>query len=110
MDQFHIHFTHSWKERNHRISAKSTGYEALLTTKVKDKENQLPNKLAQEPQYTVDVDGFVKMFYCWTHGLGFNPKHTSCTCNSKAEGHRDEATVKKRLGGSNRIMSSRQQA
>ena len=40
------------------------------------------------------------MFYCWSHGLGFNPKHTGETCNNKKDGHKPEATVKNRQGGS----------
>ena len=31
-------------------------------------------------------------FYCWTHGRGFNTTHTSDTCNTRADGHKEEAT------------------
>lgn len=34
--------------------------------------------------------------YCWTHGAC---RHTSDTCNTKAPGHRDEATFTNKLGG-----------
>ena len=47
------------------------------------------------------------MYYCWTHGLGKNRKHTSATCNNKAEGHKDEATADNMMGGNNKIMSAR---
>ena len=39
--------------------------------------------------------------YCWT--CGYNPigkGHTSKTCKNKAPGHKDEATVANRMGGS----------
>ncbi len=38
-------------------------------------------------------------FYCWTHGLGKNPKHTSATCTNKQEGHKEDATAWDRKGG-----------
>ena len=40
--------------------------------------------------------------YCWTHGRTKNPKHTSATCKNRAEGHKEEATLSNRLGGSNK--------
>ena len=39
------------------------------------------------------------MYYCWTHGLGFNQSHTSATCTSKGPGHQDNATCTHKLGG-----------
>jgi hypothetical protein len=38
--------------------------------------------------------------YCWTHGHRVGPKHTSATCQSKAEGHQDAATRENTMGGS----------
>jgi uncharacterized phage-associated protein len=35
--------------------------------------------------------------YCWTHGRG---NHKGCDCNSKAPGHKDEATITNKMGGS----------
>ena len=37
--------------------------------------------------------------YCWTHGCC---AHWSRNCNNKAQGHKDNATFRNRLGGSNR--------
>jgi hypothetical protein len=39
-------------------------------------------------------------FYCWTHGYLVAKNHTSATCRSKAEGHKDEATRENNMGGS----------
>jgi hypothetical protein len=72
---FTANFTHAWKECNRRISAKAAGYQALLATKEEDKENIGPT-VSSKPD--VNVDG-IKMYYCWSHGLGFNSNHTSCT-------------------------------
>ena len=41
-----------------------------------------------------------ELFYCWSHGFGTNPDHTSCKCNRKKEGHIDSATKRNRQGGS----------
>jgi hypothetical protein len=35
--------------------------------------------------------------YCWTHGRG---NHLGCDCNAKAPGHKDEATITNKMGGS----------
>ena len=37
-------------------------------------------------------------FYCWTHGAG---NHKSGDCRNKKEGHKDNATIDNRMGGSN---------
>lgn len=42
-------------------------------------------------------------FYCWSHGLGRNPAHTSTTCSNQCPGHRTEATLNNMLGGCNNI-------
>ena len=41
--------------------------------------------------------------YCWTHGRTRNNGHTSAKCRNKAEGHKDEATLDNRMGGSDRF-------
>ena len=40
--------------------------------------------------------------YCWTHG---GCGHTSDKCNTKAEGHQDEATFERKMGGSKAYCS-----
>ena len=42
--------------------------------------------------------------YCWTHGLGFDPNHTSMTCLRKAPGHQDEATLFNMMNGTRTIQ------
>jgi len=46
------------------------------------------------------------VFYCWTHGLGFNQNHTSATCSKPADGHCQTTTIKNMHGGNNTIMSN----
>ena len=40
--------------------------------------------------------------YCWTHGYRVGVGHSSATCTSKAEGHKDAATRTNNMGGSQR--------
>jgi hypothetical protein len=51
------------------------------------------------PAQGVDEDG-TPVSYCWSHGITSNLAHTSCTCNRKKEGHKDDATLNNKMGGS----------
>jgi len=42
--------------------------------------------------------------YCWTHGCDLHLKHTSKTCKNRAPGHKEEATLHNRMGGSTRYL------
>jgi hypothetical protein len=56
---------------------------------------------------TSDKDYTLCDHYCWTHGLGYDPAHTSATCKFKATGHKDEATRHNKLGGNTNIRRIR---
>jgi len=53
-----------------------------------------------------DVGG-IRMYYCYTHGLGMNSNHTSQTCSNPNATHQREATVDNMQGGNNTIMLPR---
>lgn len=53
------------------------------------------------------MGGRIKMYYCHTHGLGYDREHTSITCNRKAPGHVDSATVIDMQGGTQKIAKYR---
>jgi hypothetical protein len=53
---------------------------------------------------SVILPNSVKMYYCWSHGLGINKQHTSPTCTFKKDGHIDMATADNMQGGCNLIM------
>jgi len=61
--------------------------------------------VAASARPVITNDG-LNMYYCWTHGLGFNHNHMSSTCSNPAEGHCTSATVKNMQGGNNTIMSN----
>jgi hypothetical protein len=56
----------------------------------------------KEKSNTVVTDN-APLSYCWTHGSSKNVKHTSKTCENKAEGHDDNATMKDKKGGSTKV-------
>ena len=49
------------------------------------------------PRKGMDPDG-----YCWTHGFRVAFGHSSATCYTKADGHKDEATRHNNMGGNQR--------
>ena len=63
-----------------------------------DNEQKMLEKLMRMMTGKQKVDK--KIFYCWTHGFGTNPRHTSCTCLKPDEGHNKDATKTDRKGGS----------
>ena len=44
--------------------------------------------------------------YCWTHGRTYNDLHISCTCKNRKEGHKENATLHNRMGGSDKNCSN----
>jgi len=64
--------------------------------------NALPVQPA--PPTAITTNNGISMYYCWTHGLGFNRTHTSATCSNLANGHCLNATVKNMPGSNNTIM------
>jgi hypothetical protein len=46
--------------------------------------------------------------YCWTQGITASTNHTSATCNSPADGHKQEATHQNKMGGSTEQFRPRQ--
>ena len=132
MKEFRKHLNYQDKLRRQSMTSKTAGYHSAnhadgratadaatldtastmstLTAKlaaalIAQAKTAPPNAAARNARlkrYCVEADT-IKLFYCWTHGLGRNPKHTSATCRAKATGHRDDATILERLGGSNVI-------
>ena len=118
---FKTHFNRENKERLRKLTAKTAGYhganQALTnntqenlqeTSAVATTKNSKPpsGKTATNP-FGVNVGNNRTMYYCWTHGLGKNPNHTSPNCKNKATGHQDTATADNLMGGNDRIMSGR---
>jgi hypothetical protein len=97
--QLKTHFNRADKERHRTLTTRDGGYAGAATYPATE-PNQ-PRALAP-PQGSLD-----RLHYCWSHGLGPNNRHTSRNCQTKAPGHRDEATATNMLGGCNNIHRRR---
>ena len=125
--EFREHFTNENKERLRKLTTSQLGFHsANVTTAVAQlnladtptehsanaaigtwpKPPPTPmSRVPRTPTPHVVTDDGVHMFYCWTHGLGFNPTHTSATCDKPAVGHCITATATNMQGGKNIIQA-----
>ena len=62
---------------------------------------------AQTNNNTTGATDLPNWYYCWSHGLGINPNHTSSTCTHAAEGHNSTATLGNMKGVNNKIRRGR---
>jgi hypothetical protein len=107
MDGLRDHFTRYNEERVRNLTAKQAGYHLVSTpntpsTGPTETANAATTSSSELPHIT--TNNMVKMFYCWTHGLGTNPKHCSSTCKKKGPGHINTATADNMEGGNDKIM------
>jgi hypothetical protein len=91
MANFKAHFTFANKERIRQLTAQSAGYHGAhaAATIVNAAASAVvpPGASSNSGQHAITTDNGVKMYYCWTHGLGTNRSHTGATCNQPAAGH-----------------------
>ena len=104
LDNFKIHFARYNEERTRTLTAKQAGYHATTRTPPVTPSVSTAAAHAVTPESPHIVTNDVKMYYCWTHGLGTNPKHCSNNCNKKADGHKNDATADNMKDGNDRIM------
>ena len=89
-----LHFHRFYKNnKEHMVTTADSGYHSANT--------------ATTPPVAKEE---AKVCYCWTHGAGFNPDHTSATCKFPATGHQKEATISNMMGGNNTIRRKRGEA
>lgn len=98
LPNFRAHFTLADTERKRTATTKSAGYHqaAQVSSNASSKSSSSTIASADIPNY----------YYCWSHGLGHNPNHTSKTCINKAPKHNDSATLDSMCGG-NAIIQRR---
>jgi hypothetical protein len=95
------------KERLRKLTAKSVGYHGshnadIIVPRLPGTAAVTTPALASP---SVDVGNGLKMYYCWSHGLGKNEKHTSATCEHPKDQHKNNATAYKMQGGNNNVSS-----
>jgi hypothetical protein len=92
---YKIHFTKLDKLRLQRLTAQAAGFHGA---------NQTTTTTPPDTT-TAAITGRVRsdeipLYYCWSHGLGKNPNHTSASCDNKKTGHQMDATIFDRKNGS----------
>jgi hypothetical protein len=113
------HFTLGEKERIRSLTAAAAGYHGanidsipqpmsfLAAARVPSAPSHITVGNGPAPNTDPGPLSFhcngVPLSYCWTHGLNRNPQHTSATCSHPSEGHKTDATLDNRKGGSGRI-------
>jgi len=106
---FQAVFNAANNERLRRLTTSQAGFHSanvITMDKASSASLPAPPTHVTTPGLTIANDSS-HVFYCWTHGLGFNKNHTSATCSNPAEGHCQTATIRNMRGGNSNIMSSR---
>jgi hypothetical protein len=105
MSNFLLHFDFENKARIRKLTASAAGYHGAHNADIVPPTNVVPPSPGRAAAATphVDLGNGLKMYYCWSHGLGKNEKHTSATCEKPKEGHQTSATADRMQGGNNTI-------
>jgi hypothetical protein len=107
METFKTTFEYAETERYRIMTTKSAGYHsANATTGTTINNSPSTSSVPPTSTGTGKMSKYVFMgpngkyiSYCWSHGCCANWKHTSATCRTKKEGHKDEATFFDTMGG-----------
>ena len=112
MENFKIHFEAGNKERERKLTARAAGYHGanaacvvITDTDEPVNETAAAAMIQARPNPTIRLENGKIMYYCWSHGLGLNSRHTSITCERQKQGHQVTATADNIMGGCNIIMT-----
>ena len=91
MDNFQEHFNKATKERTRKLTAQTAGFHGAHSAVIVTPPGAANALTPATPAGTTAVippGRASDYFYCWTHGLGKNDKHTSLLCENRAPGHK----------------------
>jgi hypothetical protein len=102
---FWPHFEHGEKERIRLLTAANAGFHGANMAITPEPTTATPatQLAAAATTKTTLKYNTCPLYYCWTHGLNRNPKHTGLPCTRRDDGNKEEATLDNRMGGSARI-------
>ena len=100
---FKEHFNKEDAERERKLTAKTGGYHGAHGANG-NRPRDMPPPNAMPTNGSVVLPDGIKMYYCWSHGLGINKQHTSPSCTFKKDGHINTATADNVQGRCNLIM------
>jgi hypothetical protein len=92
-----------------QANATLTSQLSEMRTLLQSMSEQLNNVQSPPPVYRPSTYDRNSEAYCWSHGRTRNPNHTSATCRNKKPGHKNDATLHDRKGGSNYRCNSTNQ-
>jgi hypothetical protein len=95
---FKADFTKADTERKRHLTSKTAGYHGAALA--------VPSSTKPDANVNTATTN-ASQYYCWSHGLGPNPSHTSQTCTKRAPSHCPDATATNMLGGNNTIRRRR---
>lgn len=72
-----------------------------LETKVAHLKTKIDNLLQLSTAKRTNTYDRNSDHYCWSHGRTYNSSHTSRSCRTQKPGHKKDATLHNRMGGSN---------
>jgi hypothetical protein len=102
LENFAIDFKIADGERQRKQTTTTTGYHNTASN-----VTQTTTSFAALMVAPPTTDKQQQVYYCWSHGAGRNPNHTSLTCNNQQPGHRGDATIFNMFGGCNVIHRAR---
>lgn len=101
-NRFVTTFNQADSERLRLLTTQAAGYHSASTAiSINNHQALAASTTGTKPESIKEI------YYCWTHGVGFNHEHTSATCKAPQSGHRSEATVTNMLGGNNFVRRQR---
>lgn len=98
LGQLKQHFNTADRERLRQLTASAAGFQAQALA---------AQALAATAPAPVQPRKQQTLHYCWSHGLGPNPSHTSATCRRQIPGHRVDSVLTNMFGGCNLIHRRR---
>jgi hypothetical protein len=98
-DNFGTHLENGEKERIRVLTASNAGFHGANMAITPDPTTATPpTQLAAVATTTTTFQyNTCPLYYCWTHGLNRNPKHTGTICTRRDDGHKEEATLDNRM-------------
>lgn len=104
-DNFREDFDAADRNREYQPTATSKGFTTQNAANAAT-TNGKNSKPSETPTGT-NMEGGTVWYYCWSHGLSRNPKHTSHTCQAPKEHHNVNATFEKPEGGSQKVKGQK---
>jgi hypothetical protein len=106
-DNLVLHFTEADYERRRKLTARNAGYQGTALLAATDSATAPPAAQALLAPAAAPPADSSQMYYCFSHGLTSDRRHTSATCTKPSANHDTTATAHNMKGGNNYIRRRR---